>query len=138
MEPRGGSRPDDAAVTRHVDRQRLRIAPRRPGPGTQPVVAMEPDGDLRAAHFVGLHALQVLCASIARQSRPGLPALIAIDEEGGRVTRLGPPALALPAMRRIADLGDPSLLERAGRALRARASGRARAFRRKRAPPCAS
>jgi beta-N-acetylhexosaminidase len=65
----------------------------------------------------GLHALQLLCASIARQSRPGLPALIAIDEEGGRVTRLSPPALALPAMRRIADLGDVSLLERVGRAL---------------------
>jgi beta-N-acetylhexosaminidase len=65
----------------------------------------------------GLHALQLLCARIARQSRPELPALIAIDEEGGRVTRLSPPALALPAMRRIADLGDVSLLERVGRAL---------------------
>lgn len=65
----------------------------------------------------GLHALQLMCASIARGSRPELPALIAIDEEGGRVTRLSPPALALPAMRQIADLGDTSLLERVGRAL---------------------
>lgn len=65
----------------------------------------------------GLHALQLLCATIAGSSHQGLPPLIAIDEEGGRVTRLGPPALALPAMRRIADLGDTELLERAGRAL---------------------
>jgi beta-N-acetylhexosaminidase len=65
----------------------------------------------------GLHALQLLCARIARQSLPELPPLISIDEEGGRVTRLSPPALALPAMRRIAELRDVSLLERVGRAL---------------------
>jgi beta-N-acetylhexosaminidase len=34
------------------------------------------------------------------------PPLVAIDQEGGRVVRIGPPALALPAMRRIGDLGD--------------------------------
>lgn len=70
-----------------------------------------------SAGQTGLPALQQLCASIARQSRSDLPPLIAIDEEGGRVTRLSPPALALPAMRQIADLGDTSLLERVGRAL---------------------
>ena len=32
--------------------------------------------------------------------------LVAIDQEGGRVVRIGAPALALPAMRRIGDLDD--------------------------------
>jgi beta-N-acetylhexosaminidase len=42
-----------------------------------------------------------------REASPGdQPPLVAIDQEGGRVVRIGPPALALPAMRRIGDLGD--------------------------------
>lgn len=65
----------------------------------------------------GLLALQRLCSSVAERGRPELPLLIAIDEEGGRVSRLSPPALALPAMRRVADLGDVALLERVGRVL---------------------
>lgn len=41
-----------------------------------------------------------------------LPPLVAIDQEGGRVVRIGPPALALPAMRRIGDLGDEAFTSR--------------------------
>ena len=62
----------------------------------------------------GLHALQRTCAEIAQLTPPELPALITIEEEGGRVARLQPPALRLPAMRRIAALGDRGLLERVG------------------------
>lgn len=40
------------------------------------------------------------------------PPLVAIDQEGGRVVRIGPPALALPPMRRIGDLGDETFAER--------------------------
>jgi beta-N-acetylhexosaminidase len=40
------------------------------------------------------------------------PALVGIDQEGGRVVRIGPPALALPAMREIGDLGNPDFAER--------------------------
>lgn len=40
------------------------------------------------------------------------PPLVAIDQEGGRVVRIGPPALALPAMRRVGDLDDPAFTER--------------------------
>lgn len=40
------------------------------------------------------------------------PPLVAIDQEGGRVVRVGPPALALPPMRRIGDLGDVDLAAR--------------------------
>src|SRR3954467_2531481 len=34
------------------------------------------------------------------------PPIVAIDQEGGRVMRMCPPALALPAMRLVGDLGD--------------------------------
>jgi beta-N-acetylhexosaminidase len=61
--------------------------------------------------------LQALCADIIRLTPPAFPALIAIDEEGGRVARLRPPALVLPPMRHIAELRDLGLLERVGRAL---------------------
>jgi beta-N-acetylhexosaminidase len=66
---------------------------------------------------VGLGELQLLCAEVRDQSASNLPALIAIDEEGGRVARLSPPALTLPAMRRIAEVGDLELVERVGRAV---------------------
>ena len=54
-------------------------------------------------------ALAALTAAV-RASCPD--ALVAIDQEGGRVVRLGPPALALPPMRRIGDLGDIAFAER--------------------------
>ena len=44
------------------------------------------------------------------------PALVAVDQEGGRVVRLGPPALALPPMRRLGDRGDEALLRRVAEA----------------------
>lgn len=65
----------------------------------------------------GLLALQSLCASVCAACRAELPPLIAIDEEGGRVARLSPPALSLPPMRLLADLGDLALVERAARAI---------------------
>lgn len=40
------------------------------------------------------------------------PPLVAIDQEGGRVVRIGPPALALPPMRRLGDLGDVDFARR--------------------------
>jgi beta-N-acetylhexosaminidase len=65
----------------------------------------------------GVAALQALCASLASASPSGCPPLVAIDEEGGRVARLSPPALALPPMRRLADLGDLGLIERVAAAV---------------------
>jgi beta-N-acetylhexosaminidase len=67
--------------------------------------------------LAGLGKLQDTCAELADLARAGLPTLIAIDEEGGRVARLSPPALVLPPMRRIASLGDLALLERVGRVM---------------------
>lgn len=64
-----------------------------------------------------LAALQVLCADVAHTTPQSLPALIAIDEEGGRVRRLSAPALALPPMRQLAERTDPTFVERCARVL---------------------
>ena len=42
---------------------------------------------------------------------------VAIDQEGGRVQRLGPPVLQLPPMLRLGEHDDPELTRRAARAL---------------------
>jgi beta-N-acetylhexosaminidase len=55
----------------------------------------------------GVVALVRALAAAAREAPLG-----AIDQEGGRVARLGAPALALPAMRRIGELGDVALARR--------------------------
>ncbi|MEO8178515.1 MAG: beta-N-acetylhexosaminidase [Deltaproteobacteria bacterium] len=70
----------------------------------------------------GLFELQGLCRELGLMAPPRLPPLIAIDEEGGRVARLHPPALRLPPMRSIAALADRALLERVGAVLGAELS----------------
>lgn len=56
--------------------------------------------------------LAALVATIRDAAPAELPPLVAIDQEGGRVVRIGPPALALPPMRRIGDLGDVGFASR--------------------------
>lgn len=56
------------------------------------------------------------CAAIAA-TRPELPPLRAIDQEGGRVARLGSPILELPPMRALGELDDPDLTYRLARCL---------------------
>jgi len=75
-----------------------RGAPREGGPD-----APAPGGHLAVAE---------LTRSVAAASPAGLPPLVAVDQEGGRVMRLGPPAMQLPPMRRAGDLDDPALLRR--------------------------
>jgi len=58
-----------------------------------------------------------LNASIAAAAPRELPPLLGVDQEGGRVTRLGSPVLRLPPMRALGRIGDASLVHRAGRAL---------------------
>jgi beta-N-acetylhexosaminidase len=66
-----------------------------------------------ASGLVALAALtRSVAAATARAPAVDAPALVAIDQEGGRVARIGPPALALPPMRTIGDLGDADLAER--------------------------
>lgn len=55
----------------------------------------------------------------ARTYGPAVP-LIAIDEEGGRVSRLPAPEAKLPPMRRVGAIGRPALARRAGLAVGAR------------------
>jgi beta-N-acetylhexosaminidase len=65
----------------------------------------------------GLGDVQRLCARLLDASPVELPPLIAIDEEGGRVARLGAPALRLPPMRRLAEAGGVDLVERSAAAI---------------------
>ncbi len=70
-----------------------------------------------------MHQIATLIAQLAESAPTDRPLLVAVDQEGGRVARLGSPVLRLPPMRKLAGLGDPALSERAatllGRQLRA-------------------
>ena len=58
-----------------------------------------------------------LTASVADAAPRDLPPIVSIDQEGGRVKRLGPPVMQLPPMRVVGELGDPALVERLARAV---------------------
>lgn len=62
-----------------------------------------------------LETMSKITARVHATVPADLPPIIAIDQEGGRVTRLPAPALSLPSMRRLSQAGAPSLAERAGR-----------------------
>lgn len=64
-----------------------------------------------------MHQIAALVARIAEAAPQDSPLLVAVDQEGGRVARLGEPVLELPPMRALASLADPALTERAGRLL---------------------
>jgi beta-N-acetylhexosaminidase len=46
-----------------------------------------------------------------------LSPIVCLDQEGGRVARLGPPVLQVPSMRRLGDLGDEALVSEVARTL---------------------
>ncbi len=58
-----------------------------------------------------------LIAALASAAPADAPLLVAIDQEGGRVARLGAPVVKLPPMRTLAMLHDPALTRRAGAVL---------------------
>ena len=60
----------------------------------------------------GADLAQILALNRQIRGAAGGETLIAIDQEGGRVVRIGPPALALPAMRKIGDRGDVAFAAR--------------------------
>lgn len=60
-----------------------------------------------------VHQTSALIARFVEATPPDLPLLVAVDQEGGRVARLGPPVLKLPAMRQLAAIDDANLTERA-------------------------
>lgn len=55
-----------------------------------------------------------LIASCTADNDPTSPILVCVDQEGGRVARLGAPVLQLPPMRTLAAAGDPRLTRDAG------------------------
>src|SRR5688572_856475 len=57
----------------------------------------------------------ILNAAIAAAAPSDLPALIAVDQEGGRVARLRAPLLVVPPMREVARRGGPALVRRVAR-----------------------
>jgi len=61
-------------------------------------------------------AVAELALAVRDASPADLPPLVAVDQEGGRVMRLGPPAMQLPAMRRLGDLDDEELIRRVAHA----------------------
>jgi len=63
-----------------------------------------------------LGGVAALNAAVAKAAPAELPPLVAVDQEGGRVMRLGPPAFQLPAMRRLGDLDDEDLVRRVAEA----------------------
>jgi beta-N-acetylhexosaminidase len=68
-------------------------------------------GLIEAVHAASARRLQR-----SRESTSRAP-LVAIDQEGGRVARLGAPIVKLPPMRRLAERGDATLTERCGAVL---------------------
>lgn len=70
-----------------------------------------------------MHEISALLAQIAEACPRELPPFLCVDQEGGRVARLGPPVLALPPMAKLAAVDDPALTRRAafvlGKQLRA-------------------
>lgn len=71
----------------------------------------------------GPRGVAALSAAVRDAAPADLPPLVAIDQEGGRVARLGEPFLKLPPMRSLGDLGDAAftatVAEAHGRELRA-------------------
>jgi beta-N-acetylhexosaminidase len=59
---------------------------------------------------------RAIASAAALPSSGDAPPLIAVDQEGGRVARLGPPALVVPPMRVLAAHDDEARAERVARA----------------------
>jgi beta-N-acetylhexosaminidase len=64
-----------------------------------------------------MHEVAGLIARFVDAAPPDAPLLVAVDQEGGRVARLGAPLLRLPPMARLGALGDEALTERAAKLL---------------------
>lgn len=62
----------------------------------------------------GLEQVAALCGELIAAFPDAEPPFVAVDQEGGRVQRLGAPVLQLPPMRRLGQLDDPALTEQAG------------------------
>ncbi len=64
-----------------------------------------------------VEAVHELSCEIVRRTTSEHGPIIAVDQEGGRVSRIPPPALRLPPMRTLGALGHAGLVRRAGAAV---------------------
>ena len=64
----------------------------------------------------GLREVAELIDAVRDAAGTDYPPLVAVDQEGGRVMRLGPPAMQLPPMRKMGDLDDRALVVRVAEA----------------------
>jgi beta-N-acetylhexosaminidase len=64
-----------------------------------------------------LDATVRVCEALRAAAPAEMPPFIGTDQEGGRVTRLPAPFLALPPMRLLGEIGDLGLIRRAARAV---------------------
>jgi beta-N-acetylhexosaminidase len=71
----------------------------------------------RNVDAASIGAVHSLCSEILQVSPHSPGPFIAVDQEGGRVMRLGAPVVQLPPMRVLGDIGDAMLSRRAGRVL---------------------
>lgn len=67
-------------------------------------------------NFQSLEQAFELTRLLHRHSNGGGP-FVSVDQEGGRVTRLDPPVIEVPPMRRLGELDDPELTQAVGREL---------------------
>jgi beta-N-acetylhexosaminidase len=67
-------------------------------------------------NITNVSQVRALCAAIAEASRE-VPAIISIDQEGGRVARLREDVTLLPPMRVLGEINDPALTRRAALAV---------------------
>jgi beta-N-acetylhexosaminidase len=68
-------------------------------------------------NLANVHQVSTMIGRFVDQTPADLPLLVAVDQEGGRVARLGPPLLKLPPMRVLGGLADPVLTGRCGQLL---------------------
>lgn len=64
-----------------------------------------------------VEAVYALSTEVLRDATTYPGPFIAVDQEGGRVIRIPSPAIQLPAMRVLGDIGDPDLVRRAARSV---------------------
>lgn len=65
-------------------------------------------------NIVSVEQVRALTTEIVRVASDGPSPFVCVDQEGGRVARLGAPVVELPPMRVLGDIGDPALSRRAG------------------------
>jgi len=100
------------------DAGRVLLAGFPAGPPPQPLLDAVRRGALGGIVLFGRNVgapaeVARLVDGVVREAPRDAPILVAVDQEGGRVARLGPPVLPLPPMAELGRIDDPDLTRRA-------------------------